>query len=157
MKSGYEEVQHLSICWYLKPWSDPFPGFQAREKYTFNQRTQNKVLQNITQVIQKKKYSTKHLKNTQATKKQAERTSNGSKQCEEWEAKFQMEGWSTLSPCIKGHINRQESIRSSNPDGRGKLMGTEYQFPFMFFLDLSIQGCKLEMLLSKFRWCAASL
>lgn len=36
-----------------------------------------------------------------------------------------MEGWSTLSPC-EGHINRQESIRSSNPDGRGKLVGTEY-------------------------------
>lgn len=158
MKSGYEKVQHLSICWYLKPWSDPFPGFQARKKNIL-----------LTRGLKRKSYTTllvgyieqevldKTPEKNPSNQKQAERPSNGRKQCEEWDAKFQVEGWSTLSPCVKGHINRQESIRSSNPDGRGKLMGTEYQFPLMFFLDLSIQGCNLEMLLSKFRWCAASL
>lgn len=144
MKSGCEEVQHLSICWYLKPWSDPFPGFQAREKHTVNQRTQESPIEHYLKVTQNKKYSTKHLEKNPSDQKQAERTSNGSKQCEEWEAKLQMEGWSPLSPC-EGHINRQESIRSSNPDGRGKLVGTEFSFHLRSFLTSvyrdAIQRC----------------
>lgn len=31
IKSGFEELSHLSVCWYLKLLSDPFSGFQARE------------------------------------------------------------------------------------------------------------------------------
>lgn len=62
---------------------------------------------------------------------------NNQKRCEEWDAKFQAEGWSTLSLCVKGHINKQESISSNNPEGRGKLMGRNH-FPLKFFLDLSI-------------------
>lgn len=35
-------------------------------------------------------------------------------------------------------------------DARVKLIGRDY-FPLKFFLDLSIWGCNLEILLSKFR------
>lgn len=35
-------------------------------------------------------------------------------------------------------------------DARVKLIGRDY-FPLQFFLDLSIWGCNLEILLSKFR------
>lgn len=112
----------------MKPWSDPFPGFQGREKILLTRGFKRKSYRTLLKgyIEQEVLNKTPEKKKNPSNQKQAERTSNGSKQCEEWEAKFQMEGWSTLSSCVKGHINRQESIRSSNPDGRGKLMGTEY-------------------------------
>lgn len=65
--------------------------------------------------------------------------------------KVPVAGCSTFSVSSRGHTSTDKSPLIWQSWCQSKAMGADY-FPLKFFLDLSIWGCNLEFLFSKFRW-----
>lgn len=141
IKSGCENVQHISICWYLK-----------HGRLTSWDSTRENIL--LIRGLRRKSNKTllKSYIQQKVLHKKPERTSNGRKQCEEGMQSSKWKGGQ------HNHSASKVTLIDKSPldlviliDVRVKLIGRDY-FPLEFFLDLRIWGCNLEILLSKFRW-----